>query len=389
MDSDSPSRKWKIDHMGRVDRTSFLAILFTFMTVPSVACSLRIIFRTGTKRLFKWDDGFVVIATVFLITATACYYRLTDAFYLIEAKTTTPDFDLSLAETQKISGNGPTILLNFARCLLTAASFSIKASFLAVFRPLVRHVSLPLEYYFIFSVIYIPICFTFRVSLAFIICRGNLADQYQCLRTQQYLYLGLLCFFDISTDIVVVSIPIFILRLANLDMYQGLRIGFFLCLSSAMIIIAAVRTSSSLVHVVNGKQEASIIYTTLLIQIESGVAVLMGSISALRTVFTGAQRDDNGRAQSIYRKVLVKLSLSKGSEVSTHDAEHAVRMSTHKNSLVTMTSSRSWKDLFGRSDRESGQGTDNSTSNAQLDTLTEYHAFVYATPQNKTQSPSE
>jgi hypothetical protein len=113
---------------------------------------------------------------------------------------------------------------------------------------------------------------------------------------------------------VVVSILLIILRMSGLRLSQKLRIGFFLCLSCTMIIICIVRLTASLNYKRGGSQHADIVYTNILGQIGNAVAVIMGSISALRVLFAGKDEPEHrSPAGILISRILILLRLSKDS----------------------------------------------------------------------------
>lgn len=164
------------------------------------------------------------------------------------------------------------------------------------------------------------------------------------------------------------------LRLSRLRMSQKIRIAFFLCLSCVMAIICCVRLVSSLTHRVNGKQQSSIAYTNLLLQVEAAVAVLMGSISALRAVFAGKNREfGNSGRYPFYQHLLSKLRLSRRSSEHSNLAEE--RPPVHQEDPPSITL-RSLKKFIRRHGREPEQASiDSTVVGSIVDPAKDYHDF--------------
>jgi hypothetical protein len=79
----------------------------------------------------------------------------------------------------------------------------------------------------------------------------------------------------------VVSIPIIILRRANIKFAQKVALGAFLCLSLVMALLAIVRVSK-----VRGEAgRVDIPWEFFFMFMEASVAVIMGSLTAFRTLF--------------------------------------------------------------------------------------------------------
>ena len=80
--------------------------------------------------------------------------------------------------------------------------------------------------------------------------------------------------------IAVVSIPIIILQRARIKLQQKFALGFFLCLSLFMVVIAIVRVSN-----IKGVNGIDLRWELFWQYMEGSVAILMASITAFRTIF--------------------------------------------------------------------------------------------------------
>lgn len=78
----------------------------------------------------------------------------------------------------------------------------------------------------------------------------------------------------------VVSIPIIILRRARIKLRQKYALGFFLCLSLFMVVIAIVRVSN-----IKGVSVVDLRWELFWQYMEGSIAILMASITAFRTIF--------------------------------------------------------------------------------------------------------
>jgi hypothetical protein len=96
----------------------------------------------------------------------------------------------------------------------------------------------------------------------------------------------------------VVSIPIIILSRANIKLTQKLTLGAFLCLSLFMAVVAITRASK-----IHGPHGIDISWEIFWMYMESAVAVIMGSLTAFRTLFLSSSsnqrrgRNNNAREE--------------------------------------------------------------------------------------------
>lgn len=166
--------------------------------------------------------------------------------------------------------------------------------------------------------------------------------------------------------------------MSTMHLRQKLGIAVFLCLSAAMIIITIVRVTAGLHKSARGHKEFSMTWTHLLLHVEACVAVLMGSVSAFRTIFV-SQTNGEGSWQisSLFRRYLNKLGLSSGSNKNTGELSfvrpECGNLPNVQKSGVTMNTLRKF---IRRHNREPGATTLNSVGNSINDMEVEdYHAY--------------
>lgn len=153
---------------------------------------------------------------------------------------------------------------------------------------------------------------------------------------------------------------------------QKIRIGTFLCLSLVIVIVSLVRLVGGLYHSRRGRYEFSMQWTFIILHIEAAIAILMGSISALRTVFAKQSRPDsreeNGSIVFIYQKFLRITGKSKGSDDSKSKEHGTPRISGGNITQPTMKGLRSF---IRRHERSQGHTTLAST----ISEIEDYHEF--------------
>lgn len=122
-------------------------LVVMFAIVPIVASIARFAIRLKNHRKPTWDDYFVLCATVCLIIETALVLDCQEELYELEFS---PMPAMSLFTTSRISRF--YIKTFIFTCLVWTAIFSIKLSFLALFRGLVWDISRRLKWFYIFVV---------------------------------------------------------------------------------------------------------------------------------------------------------------------------------------------------------------------------------------------
>ena len=129
---------------------------------------------------------------------------------------------------------------------------------------------------------------------------------------------------DVLTDFVVISFPIAMLWQVNITARQKAGIGFWLCLSFVMVIIAVVRIAG--IKLPGGNVD--IVWLAFWEQQESSISVIMVSMSAFRSLFvestaTPAPRINLKHSVNNWRR-LVRRALGSGNE--NGDAERSMRL---------------------------------------------------------------
>ena len=131
----------------------------------------------------------------------------------------------------------------------------------------------------------------------------------------------------------VIVIPVYLMSTVKIKTRQKLGIGFFLCLSSLMVVIEVVRISGVYTHDFQ-------IWADFWIQIEGCTAVLTVSLAAFRTLFIsdhssgGKEKENTGWSPSFQRL----LKPRKGQTVEGHDEAKVLITFPHG----TMTSMRNF-----------------------------------------------
>ena len=87
---------------------------------------------------------------------------------------------------------------------------------------------------------------------------------------------------DITSDLLVLSLPVSILWKVRISVRQKIGVAFSLCLSGAMILVTVVRIAGMKLR---GSGNVDIVWLAFWLQQECSIAVLMLSVSAFRSLF--------------------------------------------------------------------------------------------------------
>ncbi|KAI2617896.1 hypothetical protein GGR54DRAFT_607316 [Hypoxylon sp. NC1633] len=149
-----------------------------------------------------------------------------------------------------------------------------------------------IQYYYWGVVILIVVSYLFLISEAFILCHYFGIESLKCFDpskdTLSIAMTGLVTGLDVLSDILIVSIPIIVLRRAKIQTSQKASLGIFLCLSIFMACLAIIRVSK--IHGITG---VDIIWEFFWQYMETTIAVLMGSLTVIRSLLI-YQANDSG-----------------------------------------------------------------------------------------------
>ena len=185
---------------------------------------------------------------------------------------------------------------------------------------------------------------------------------------------------DAATDLIVVSIPILLLRKIRLRLAEKIRIITFLSLSLTMLIFAFARLLGGF-----GRDYANIrvnwlTWSFLWLHLESSVAVLMGGLTAFRTVFARQVRegDESGSRRHgsfLLAQVFRFLGKNKENQESGSPIDRK-KKDSFLGALRTGATLKGLRTFIRRHERQTGQTTlHDSLGDSTYDPLESYHNF--------------
>jgi hypothetical protein len=129
---------------------------------------------------------------------------------------------------------------------------------------------------------------------------------------------------NLKTDLwAVISIPILLLRSSTLKTSQKLSVGASLCLSVFMVVFSTIRASG---YVKKGSCTPDTLWRVFWQQIGGCVAVMMASITVVRTLFTAGDQNHNDADQEqchrprFLTRLLPRLSSNKKTTALTRES---------------------------------------------------------------------
>ncbi|OJD40671.1 integral membrane [Diplodia corticola] len=280
------ARQNAIDNAGIVSRKAFEVNIGLFTGLAVITVVVRFIIRLQYMRRLLLDDCFLLFAAACLVTSMAVVYWYTSELYLVEALNTIPTKVIVLTdEVLPLLDSNKKIQIFLGTNW--SAIFAVKFSFLAYFKALVWNISPRLKTYFWFVVTFTGLSWAFLVSEGFILCPYFGMEGVKCMpNTPRVLNISLtstVTILDVVTDILVVTFPIIIIHRAHMSRRQKIGLGTFLSLSLVMVIIAMVRIVGS---VRGDGANLDVAWEFFWQQLEACVAVMMGSVTAFRGVFS-------------------------------------------------------------------------------------------------------
>jgi hypothetical protein len=175
--------------------------------------------------------------------------------------------------------------------------------------------------------------------------------------------------------IVVIMIPLLLLRLSQMKFWQKARIASFLCLSVIMIILTITRLAGGLHRSVRGEREFSIVWTHLLLNVESSVAILMACLVAFRTIFAShfAQLSQQG-STPWYHRLLSRFKSYPSGKRSTGNSDDGVAKQPHLSKGPTMHATMHTFRNFIGAGKSSNRGM--TTLGSVSDPVEDYHHYI-------------
>ncbi|KAJ4357227.1 uncharacterized protein N0V89_001802 [Didymosphaeria variabile] len=295
---------WMIDHACRVDKLSFKAVSILLGILAILASIARLVFRYRSAQTLNLEDYFILFATTCLIAETGLLLSYTGTIYRIDGATLnvsvlkflTGDPELS----KELFNSGPSVLIAYLT-LGWLAIFAVKCSFLALFYKMCRNVSRKLRAYFWVTVAATGTSCIVVILESFILCPRFGADATQCFLENQYTFSissGVVVqSLDIATDLMIISIPLTLLKMSHLKLQNKMRIATVLCLSSICVILSIIRLAAGMHRNVFGNWQFGMAWLSFMLHCEASVAVMAGSIPALRAFYT-SRRSRNPPIQS-------------------------------------------------------------------------------------------
>ncbi|KAI9823815.1 MAG: hypothetical protein M1826_007636 [Phylliscum demangeonii] len=285
----------------QIPETVFKAVSGLLAGLAIIAAVVRTAYRLRSQRRLFVDDLFLLLACIFLAAATIVLYTTMTDLYLSYSSWTL----LLAADPDGAVKRGVRYLRRFfAYASMTwTAIYAVKLSFLFFFRVLVDRIRYMIMYW--------------RVVLGATLVAGGLCVCESAIECPHFDAESLHCAFgsgmnrtvtvtsiaivvDFVTDLMIIALPIHLLWKVRMKPRQKLGLGVFLCLSVFMMITAVVRISA--LHravVVLGVPMTAVDFTWNLfwLQTEACVAVLMVSLTALRSIFVSDHDRAPGHAR--------------------------------------------------------------------------------------------
>lgn len=161
--------------------------------------------------------------------------------------------------------------------------------------------------------------------------------------------------------------------MSRLRCVQRFRIAIFLCLSILIVIVSLVRLIGGLYHTPLGRLEFSMQWMYTILHVEAAIAVMLGSISALRKVFAtlpnDRSRENENRPIFLIHYEFIKRTLTWRKSSSTEDDPKSTPHLSDGNR--TQPTLKGLRTFIRRHERSAGHTTLNSTTSE----LEDYHKF--------------
>ncbi|KAF2468323.1 uncharacterized protein BDR25DRAFT_373379 [Lindgomyces ingoldianus] len=372
------------DAAAKINKIAFLALIGTFTGLAVIAVTSRIFFHIRKRGKLFIDDLLVILAACCLMISTGFIYYMQPRMYMTATLAASLRNVALFTKSEMQSLPGLLRWNNLFLIFSWTSLMAIKMSFMALFWILIRDVSRRLTLLWQFVVVVIMLSWLFNILRNPIDCGWEKGTK--CSPVPRYINeLGWTSSaVDIATDVLIVLIPILLLRNSRLQFKQKLRILTFLCLNVFQIAICLGRSISSGFRDHKGRVKFGIVYTFLLIHVEASVAVIMGGVTAFRSVFVSQIRDRDRepqfaerRSPNTYQRIFSWLKVS--GKKSRRDRSQK----TQRGGGVFLAGPATGGTLRGlgsfirRHEREPGHTTcDSPIIESHYDSLLSYHNYI-------------
>lgn len=265
-----------------------------------IAFFIRSYIRIRINKKLHVEDFILLFAVVSLCAATGlAYVTLTAQYELLQLVLHGFEDDLAF----KLLGEIPRISKeeNAATNVWWLVIFSVKMAFLFFFRRLISRLrTLNIWWWFATALTIIAGLVSIAVSWltcpyftieGLLSCAGTSAEHRTIRDT------AITTAMDITSDLLVLSLPVSILWKVRISVRQKIGLAFSLCLSCVMIIVTVTRVAGMRQK---GSGSVDIVWLAFWQQQECSIAVLMVSVSAFRSLFVASPANPPIQRQQRY-----------------------------------------------------------------------------------------
>ncbi|KAF2731390.1 hypothetical protein EJ04DRAFT_12906 [Polyplosphaeria fusca] len=192
-------------------------------------------------------------------------------------------------------------------CLTWTTIYAVKFSFLVFFKPLVRHLRQLTVLYWV-TVVGTAVAYVVSIGeslfLNFFLARSR--EFFMIRWSTPFLVYTIVCaLLDISTDLMIISIPCILIRESKMERATRWSVASFLCLSIFMVICSIIRLAGLKAP---GAPRPDMTWRTYWQQAEGCIAVMAGSVTALRMLFIPTSNTQVRQSRGLFAKLNDKIS---------------------------------------------------------------------------------
>ncbi|CAI6334779.1 unnamed protein product [Periconia digitata] len=296
----------------RVAKPVFLGITSALFALCLLCSLVRFYIRLAVQREFGYDDGWLIVGLCCLIGGMITIYVSIDLMYEMQAVAqmaatgmttipTTPEEAAMLAtmlrktlEFRRLAAASTT--------LVWATICSVKFSFLALFKRLIRQMPRLMQFWWAVTVVNAAIA-VYGVTVFFIACPNftekDLVQKMASCKSgaamaRQINHATAHMVLDIFGDLLILTIPVVILWQIRIPLSQKVGLGFTLCLTIIMIAVTAGR-------MIGLKYQGQLehIWETLFLAASGEIGLILVSASAFRSLYISKIRVKDRGHQTI------------------------------------------------------------------------------------------
>ncbi|CAI6331734.1 unnamed protein product [Periconia digitata] len=320
---------------GRISYTAFRIAVAVLLAFALTCFVCRLCIRLVTRKRLFLDDGFLIVAATCLCASTGILFKMLFLSYIVPAMSRYPDLAYTTAFQSYVNQMHHNQVARKAFAFLNfTAIFAVKGCYLSFFNPFVKNQGRIFTYYWV-VVVFTALAWVVSATEGFVYKKYEQIDPNTTdLNPTEFYnilfgYAIAIASVDILSDIMIISIPIFLLHKSTMPLRTRAGLILFLCLSVVMIACSIAMVSGFVTA------NADTTWRTFWQEVEACVAVMMASVTVFKSLLVSRQRREDVEKRPTAPYFIAKWHAEFTSSHGETDEESEVKTPTVPGEIFT------------------------------------------------------